>query len=737
MNIQLINYIVSTILIFILALIVYLKNPKSIQNRIFASFIFFGFVYVASLAVADLVRSPAISLAAVRTAIVATNYIGFFLYLLAKYFPSNPIKTPKLQIIIVFLIATILSILAYTPYMISSVAITEFGADLDSVGILYYVQQAYLVVMIVSSLVILAKKISKSNLQQRNQIRFIIYVIIFYAFINIVIINTLPLFLQYQGIGPLLTAPSTMIMFMGFAYVIVRHRLFDIKLVVARALIYLLSIFALASIYSFLAFGLANIFLKNLSIQSQQFFYVFLAVVLAFTFAPIKKVFERVTNSIFYRNRYDAQQLVNSIGQIMASEIDLDKLSTKVIKELCTEMKIEKGEIVVFGEKQLFYENNIFKKNGEEITQRELRKLGRTMVEYESLQYGERKDLMSEYGISISMPLKTGDKFMGYLLLANKKSGDIYTTEDMKVLEVIGSELSVAVQNALSYKEIQLFSETLAERVRQRTAQLKNANDQLKILDQAKDEFISMASHQLRTPLTTVKGYASMLDEGDFGKLSKEQREPVQLALDGANRMARLIDDLLNVSRMDANRFFLEVADVDMTKVVAEEITQLQSIAESKDVKLNYISPKEKIPEIRLDENKTRQVIMNLVDNAIHYSQPPKGGGEVNVSFELDGDHVVFIVKDNGIGVPVKVQNKLFTKMFRANNAKELRPDGTGLGLYLVKRVVQDEGGKLIFESVEGKGSTFGFTLPISGVPKTVEAQSRKIGAKVAATSKS
>ncbi|HMS91873.1 MAG TPA: ATP-binding protein, partial [Candidatus Saccharibacteria bacterium] len=403
----------------------------------------------------------------------------------------------------------------------------------------------------------------------------------------------------------------------------------------------------------------------------------------------------------------------------------------------CTEMKIDKGEIVVFGEKQLFYENNIFKKDGDEISQRELRKLGRTMVEYESLQYGERKDLMSEYGISISMPLKTGDKFMGYLLLANKKSGDIYTTEDMKVLEVIGSELSVAVQNALSYKEIQLFSETLAERVRQRTAQLKNANDQLKILDQAKDEFISMASHQLRTPLTTVKGYASMLDEGDFGKLSKEQREPVQLALDGANRMARLIDDLLNVSRMDANRFFLEVADVDMTKVVAEEITQLQSIAESKDVKLNYISPKEKIPEIRLDENKTRQVIMNLVDNAIHYSQPPKGGGEVNVSFELDGDHVVFIVKDNGIGVPVKVQNKLFTKMFRANNAKELRPDGTGLGLYLVKRVVQDEGGKLIFESVEGKGSTFGFTLPISGVPKTVEAQSRKIGAKVAATSKS
>ena len=188
---------------------------------------------------------------------------------------------------------------------------------------------------------------------------------------------------------------------------------------------------------------------------------------------------------------------------------------------------------------------------------------------------------------------------------------------------------------------------------------------------------------------------------------------------------------------MDANRFFLEVASIDLAKVVDQEIAQLQNIAQSKGVKLNYIPPKSNIPEIRLDENKTRQVIMNLVDNAIHYSQPPKGGGEVNVSLELDGQHAVFIVKDNGIGVPEKVKNRLFTKMFRANNAKELRPDGTGLGLYLVKRVVQDEGGELIFESTEGKGSTFGFTLPLSGVPKDVEDKSRKIGAKVASTPKS
>ena len=143
-----------------------------------------------------------------------------------------------------------------------------------------------------------------------------------------------------------------------------------------------------------------------------------------------------------------------------------------------------------------------------------------------------------------------------------------------------------------------------------------------------------MASHQLRTPLTTVKGYASMLEEGDFGKLSHEQKDTIELTLDGANRMARLIDDLLNVSRMDVNRFFLEVSEVDLTKLVEEELKQLQTLAATKKVTLKFAPPTKKIPKIRLDETKTRQVVMNLVDNAIHYSKPE--GGEIKISLSLD-----------------------------------------------------------------------------------------------------
>jgi signal transduction histidine kinase len=136
-------------------------------------------------------------------------------------------------------------------------------------------------------------------------------------------------------------------------------------------------------------------------------------------------------------------------------------------------------------------------------------------------------------------------------------------------------------------------------------------------------------------------------------------------------------------------------------------------MAKSQKVIIRYKAPTKAIPLINLDENKTRQVVMNILDNAIHYSQPPKGGGVVEVSLLHSGGSVSYIVKDNGIGVPRDQQSMLFTKMFRAKNAKDMRPDGTGLGLYMVKRVVEDQGGKVLFESKYGKGSLFGFKIPV------------------------
>ena len=199
-----------------------------------------------------------------------------------------------------------------------------------------------------------------------------------------------------------------------------------------------------------------------------------------------------------------------------------------------------------------------------------------------------------------------------------------------------------------------------------------------------------------------------MLLEGDAGEIKVAQYDFINEAFQGANRMVGLINDLLNVSRMETGKFFLEPSPIRLDLVVDDEIRQLEPYARDKHL---YIKKdvKGKIPVIEVDETKIRQVIMNFIDNAIYYTK--EGGVIVEVS--KDSANVKVEVIDTGIGVPDKQKNNLFSKFFRAENARKIRPDGTGLGLYLAKKVVEDHGGELIFKSEEGKGSTFGFKMPI------------------------
>jgi signal transduction histidine kinase len=154
-----------------------------------------------------------------------------------------------------------------------------------------------------------------------------------------------------------------------------------------------------------------------------------------------------------------------------------------------------------------------------------------------------------------------------------------------------------------------------------------------------------------------------------------------------------------------------------MVHMISDEVRQLRTHAQAKNIALIFDPPAKPLPDVEIDENKTRQVIMNFIDNAIYYTQ----AGEVRIVLEQFGDHVRMEVRDTGIGVPKDARKKLFSKFFRAGNAQIVRPDGTGLGLYLAKRVVEDQGGTIIFDSVEGKGSTFGFELPFRAEPAKQE----------------
>ncbi len=263
-------------------------------------------------------------------------------------------------------------------------------------------------------------------------------------------------------------------------------------------------------------------------------------------------------------------------------------------------------------------------------------------------------------------------------------------------MDHLSETVGVALDNKLLFEE------------NQRTLrQLQESSSKLRALDEAKDDFVSMASHQLRTPLTSVKGYLSMVMEGDAGKLTPQQRTMLAQAYSSSQRMVYIIADLLNVSRLRTGKFVIEATPANLTQMAAEEVELLQPIAKSHSLKLSFAPPKN-FPELMLDETKLRQVIMNFIDNAIHYTPE---GGHINVRLLNKPTTVELRVEDNGMGVPRAEQHHLFTKFYRAANARKARPDGTGLGLFMAKKIIIAQGGALIFESRESQGSTFGFTF--------------------------
>jgi signal transduction histidine kinase len=296
----------------------------------------------------------------------------------------------------------------------------------------------------------------------------------------------------------------------------------------------------------------------------------------------------------------------------------------------------------------------------------------------------------------VANKLSSHDKTLGLLMVGFAASDESPTTE-IEFLGRISEACGVAFENKLLNAEIQRVAR-----------ELKRSNEKLKALDEAKDEFISMASHQLRTPLTSIKGYLSMVLEGDVGDVPPQQKDMLNTAYTSAQRMVYLIADLLNVSRLQTGKFVIEPTECYLPDVVSEELAQLKEAIAAKNITVLFKKPS-KFPTMKLDETKIRQVIMNFTDNALYYTP---SGGEVTVALAEKPRSVEFTVTDNGMGVPKAEQHKLFGKFFRAGNARKARPDGTGLGLFMAKKVIIASGGAILFKSKEGKGSTFGFTFP-------------------------
>ena len=712
----------------VISVLLFVNAGKDNAKRSFAMTSIAITLWISSLGLVDTTTNADSALYFVRQAIFIANLIPIFFLAFSLFFGKDFLTHNMIpRLVLISVLPVTLALLSFSDQMVSVVKVEEFGATIQQSGYLYSIHSATSLLFFCAAFGVMLYKRKRTDGVTRNQIQFILAGA-GTAYIANLFSGTILSQSSSQGPAILFGTVSIVVFAAVVSFAIIRGRLFDVRLATVRVVTFLLSVGFLAALYGFIAFSVAEqFFFKTIFVTqfSQQLFNTVLAVILAFTFPWIRRFFERATDRVFYRDRYDPQVVISDIGRVLASDIQLESLSKKVVRILEEKMRVGGTNIVVLGyekeqgdEKEGSGKPQIFFQTYREKKQHaykieDISTLRLPVTVADELAASNERDMLERHNIRVALSLRTKEEFTGYLFLGDKRSGDIYSDQDIQTLRIIANELAVAIQNARSYQEIQLFNETLREKIRQATKDLTHANKELKALDKAKDEFISMASHQLRTPLTAVRGYTSMVMDGDFGKVTGEQKDTLKQSFDAATRMTRLVDDLLNVSRIQSGKFRLERAEVDLNKILPEELGLIETTATAKNVKVTYHAPKDPVPLLMIDEGKTRQCLMNLMDNAIYYSSTTPSGGKVDVYLEADKDNVSFRVVDNGIGVPKDQQAKLFKKFYRAPNAQKTRPDGTGLGLFLVGKVVRDQAGKIIFESTEGKGSTFGFSLPI------------------------
>ena len=230
-----------------------------------------------------------------------------------------------------------------------------------------------------------------------------------------------------------------------------------------------------------------------------------------------------------------------------------------------------------------------------------------------------------------------------------------------------------------------------------------------KMLDKLKSEFISIAAHQLRTPLSAIKWVIKMVLDGDVGKITEEQKKLLFKGYQSNERIIELVNDMLNVSRIEDGRFGYSYQKENFEEALQIVMDSLENRIKEKSIKFE-VKKNAKVPEIFMDKTKMVLVLQNLIENAVKYTPE---FGKILVNLEVGKNFLKVRIKDNGVGIPKKDQEKMFSKFFRAENVMRMQTEGSGLGLFIVKNVIQKHGGEINFTSEEGMGTEFVFTLPL------------------------
>ena len=679
--------IIAGVMSLVFGLMVVANQPRQPATRFF--FVLTVGIALWALGIAAFLATNVLAAALVY---LRVYYIGAALIAVAMISVATHIgarRTTKYVPVIAWVLFGIVAsmIIVRVDWLIAQVALNDHTVVIHPIG--YFIYMAYFMLLFLVALIILAHQARRrSALLVRSQLRLISYAYGIAGSVGMVFNLLLPAVGRYDliWIGPL----STFI-FIPLAYLtIVKHRLFGLKDAAVRTIAYAMLLSLLTIIYYAATYSISAIisaFSGHDTGGIPGFWGVLAALFLGFLFQPTKQFFDRLTDKLFYRQGYTIESFVDEIGQILLHTMGLRLLTTRLAACLTRLIKARQVIFAVYddGRFRIFGSHGHTRPPQVDLTelavQYQLEQLDDVAV-VESLPDRLRRTMKLQK-IAIIMTLSLQDDIVGFVLIGESQKKN-YVERDLSMLRAVRGELAIAIKNAQSMEEVNELNTELQQRIEAATQELRMSNQQLQRLDEAKNEFISMASHQLRTPLTSIKGYLDMLLQGDLGPVRPTQKAVLREAFSSSERMVQLINDFLSISRLQTGTFTMNRQLASLSDIVRSEVALLKVVAKQHTITLS-VHIDEDVPTLDIDAEKLRQVIMNMIDNAIFYS---KERTTVKVSLCCDTHEVVFTVEDQGIGVPKAEQSGVFGKFFRASNARKRRPDGTGVGLFLARKVV-------------------------------------------------
>lgn len=698
--------ITTGLLTLAVTFLVYRRNKRA---AIYQSFLLLGTglsLWAISLVLMQITKDFVFATPTLTSGLLA--FVGFFF--LAKTFPDYTGPIPK-QFYFYLVPALILIILVPFKVFISDAIFYPDGSIEPINEPAFPIFLLIILGYVIGSIVLMTKKFLRVTGVMREQMRYffmglgISSLIIFFADVLLPVLGIFQ-FNVFGAFSPLI--------FVGFtSYAIVRHQLMDIRVVIQRGLIYS-ALASLILLFYVIAINILGFFFQQQT-QVTAFISAALTTLIAvFTIPIIDRYLKKITDKVFFKDKYNYQEALHELSEILNENIELKSILRSISKTLKNILKTEKVILLLLPQNILFDETGTFRKIERFYSDKLIKWCTKhpDIIVWSNIPYmleqsmitAERKEALLEIQrlqeknkVTVSVPIILGHKLIGFISLGKKLSGDPYTTEDLKLLETFAFQAAIALEKSRLFEEVRDYSQELEKKVGRRTKEIE-------ALQQSQKQMMLDISHGLQTPLTIIKGELSFL------KKQIPHNKKVVVFEKSIDEVSTFIYDLLKLARLETVSVDFKKTAFSLSNLLSEQVDYLKTIAKEKNIVVHGLI--EKNISILGDEKKIEELINNLVSNAIKYMQKD-GEREIQISLKKSKKGALISVADTGIGIGKKDLPHIFTRFYRVKNHDSLNTKGTGLGLAVVKRIVEIHDGTISVTSEVGKGTSFTIVFPI------------------------